>query len=382
MKKMYWTAYNVHPYLMITLCLLSLLCLYIVETNKKLVQVNHYDLKLQATLKAGQAFEELKSMRKSKGIRVDKRHDPSMSGLIGREKTDITSDHGVLRSKQIALNPNLAALIVTWLQDLGLKEGDTVAIGMTGSFPSIDISTLAAVQTMKLKPLIILSSTASQWGANIPHFSILDMMADLKKKGIFDYDVLGASIGASQDQGKNLNQRGLNLILDTIKKYKYPLIKEPLVSESINKRLDIYKQASDGAKIKAYINVGGGVASIGKHFAVDDLTADEKKAILKHSLKTGPNVTLPVTLANTNSVAIRYLKQGIPVINLKNINVLAAKYNLKPWDGSEGVGIGPLFFTPRYNLWFAAIGLVLIMLFCALLVKVQLIQKKAQAGDI
>lgn len=382
MKKMYWTNYNVHPYLMVTLCCIALLSLYLVETKKKLVQVPDYEQKLQATIKTEQAFDVLKKLRKRKGISIDKRHDPAQTGLIGREKTIITSDHGVLRSKQIAANPNLAALIVTWFKDLGLQEGDTVAIGMTGSFPTIDVTTLAAIETLKLKPIIIVSATASQWGANIPNFTILDMLHELQRKKIIEYPVIAASVGASHDLGDNLSKQGLNVIKDTIERYKIPLISEPKVSQSIDKRLEMYKEAANGGKIKAYINIGGGVASIGKHFTADDLTADQKKDILQHNLKTGPNVSLPVTLANTNSVAIRFLKKGIPVINFKNINLIAAQYNLKPWNAYAGIGVGPLFYMQRYNLWLAALGLVIIMLFCAALVKIQLIQKKAQAGDL
>lgn len=381
MKKMYWTAYNVHPYLMAALCIISLLCMYIVEHNKSKVPVKHHDLKLAATLKSVEAFEALKKARKQKGLSVDLRFDPSNSGLIGMKQTPITSDHGVLRSKQISLNPNLAALFVEWLEDLKLKPGEVVAIGMTGSFPALDVSILSAVHAMKLKPLIIVSATASQWGANIPYFSWLDMYNALYQDKIFPYEVVAASIGASKDKGNNLSSKGLNIVLNTIKKYDIPLIHEARVSESINKRLAIYKQYADGKPIKAYINIGGGVASIGKHFAHKTITAEQKREIFKHNLKTGPNLTLPVWLANTDSVAIRFLKHGIPVINMRNVNAVADRYNLHPWNPTMGIGRGPLFFTQRYNLWLALISLIIIFVMCWTQVRIQLTQKHVQAGE-
>jgi poly-gamma-glutamate system protein len=382
MKKMYWTNYNVHPYLMVGLAIVSLFCLYVVETNKSSVPSSNYELKLQATLEAQKAFAALKKARLAKGIGINSRFDPSKSGLIGKERSIITSDQGVLRSKQISLNPNLAALFVQWLSDLKLKPGETITVGMTGSFPALDASMLAAINAMQLKPIIIVSGTASQYGANIPNFSWLDMLNDLNNAKIFSYKPIAASIGAAKDRGEDLKPEGVQLMEKTIKKYDIPLIKEPLVSQSIDKRLELYKQAAGDNVIRAYINIGGGVASVGKHFAKPKLTSEERQDILSHSLKSGPNLSLPIALANTNSVAIRYLKRGIPVINVKNINVIAAEYDLKAWSNNMGIGIGPLFYTKLYNIWYALISLFVIMGACWALVKIQVIQKREQAGEM
>lgn len=382
MKKIYWTAYNVHPYLMTALCIIALLCLYFVENNKRDVAQPHYGLKLEAAQLADKAFIELKKQRRRQGIRIDKQFDPAMTGLIGRNDTPITSDHGVLRSKQISLNPNLAALILQWLLDLKLKEGDTIAVGMTGSFPALDVSTLAAIKTLKLNPILIVSSTASQWGANIPGFSWLDMLHDLNRKKIFDYQPIAASIGSANDTGKDLTPRGVKIALATINKYKIPLIKEEFVSESIDKRLALYKKTADDTQIKAYINIGGGVASIGKHFSKSNLTGEQKEQIRRTSLKTGINQSLPVALANTTSVAIRYLKRGIPVINIREIVRIAADYNLKPWSQYDLIGVGPLFFHHQYNLYYAFFSLLLIMLACWGQVYLQMQKKKHDAGEI
>ncbi len=382
MKKMYWTAYNFHPYLMSLLCVASLLCLFVVEKNKKRVPQPHYSLKLEAANKAQAAFDEIKKYRHLLGIRINKKHDIAESGLIGVKSSPITSDHGVLRSKQISLNPNLAALIIQWFKDLKLKEGDVVAVGMTGSFPALDISTLAAIDAMKLKPLIIVSATASEWGANIPRFSWLDMMMRLHKRKIFPYTPLAASIGASQDQGKNLESKGLNIILNTIKRHKIPLIREPLVSLSIDKRLELYEKSAEGKHIKAYINIGGGIASIGRHFAKPNLTKEQKELILSNHLDSGINQSMPVTLANSNSVAIRYLKLGVPVVNIKDISHIAKEYDLQPWHSYMLIGVGPLFFHLQYNIWLAVISLLIIVAACWLEKKAQLKQKQAEADEI
>ncbi len=378
MKKIYWTAYNIHPFLMILLSIVSILCLYVVEHNKELVKVKDFSVKIEAAEMANKAFKAIYKYRLNKGYSIDRKYDKSGTGLVGKKNTIITSDKGVLRSKQIAANPNLAALVVDWLLDLKLQEGDTVAIGMTGSFPGVDISTLAAVNALKLKPLLIVSASASQWGANIPGLSILDMLAVLKTQKILTYPVLAASVGGGKDLGTSLDPKGAATLRETIQKYQIPLIGEPKVSLSIDKRLNLYKQAAKGEKIKAYINIGGGVASIGKHFSQTNLSNEQKVEILKHSLKTGPNTELPVQLAHTNSVSVRYLKQGIPVINAKDISVVAARYSLKPWLENGPIGTGKLFYTQQYKIWLAIISLAIILAICWVLVRVQLAQKKAQ----
>ena len=364
MKKMYWKAYNFRPIIMTFMALTSMYCLFLVETHKHLVPQEQYALKLKAAELSQRAMIAVKNERLRRHIKINTHFDTAESGLIGVNQSIITSDHGVLRSKKISVDPNLAALIVQWLSDLKLQKGDVVAVGMTGSFPGLDISTLAAMQVMELKPLLITSATASNWGANIPKFAWLDMLHILNKKGILNAKPLAASIGADRDIGLNLEAKGLAIVLASIKKYDLTLIKESMVSDSIDKRLQLYSEASGNEEIKAYINIGGGWASIGKHLAKPNLSKDQKDKIKSSSLKTGPNIDLPVTLANTNSVATRFLKQGIPVINVKEINKIAADYNLSPWTKNMSIGVGPLFFHAKYNIFLAFFGLLVIVAVC------------------
>lgn len=381
MKKLYWTAHKSHPFLMIFMCSIALGCLFFVETHKKHVPRDHYDLKIESALLTKRAFKVIKQQRLKLGIKINKKYDPADTGLIGRKDTIITSDQGVLRSKQISVNPNLSALILQWLIDLGLKSGDYVAVGMTGSFPAMDVSTLAAMQVLKLKPLVIVSGAASQWGANIPDYSWLDMLNVLNQHKIFNIKPIAASIGGNKDLGANLPPEGVKLIEQTIKRYDIPLIKEPLVSQSINKRMALYQMAAENNHIKAYINIGGGIASIGKHFARSKLSNEQKDVILHNHLKTGVNLQLPITLANSTSVAVRFLKRGHPVINIKDVNRIARDYNLQPWKDSVGIGYGPLFYHEKYNLWYVFFSLIILVCVCWVQMRLQLQQKQIEANE-
>ncbi len=367
--------------MMSVLCLVSLLCLLFVETNKKLVPQDHYQLKLDAALISKRAFEVIKKERLERGLNISSKFDPAETGLIGKKETVITSDHGVLRSKQISTNPNLAALIVQWFKDIKLKEGDTVAIGMTGSFPALDTSTLAACYVMKLNPIIIVSAAASQWGANLPEYSWLDMFHSIKKQNILPYRVIAASLGGAKDKGAGFEKTGVESLKLTIKRYDIPLIDTDTVSESIDKRLSLYDEAAGSSPIKAYINIGGGVASIGKHFAKNNLSKEQKAVILSSHLKTGVNTQLPVTLANSNSVAVRFLKQGIPVINIKDVSRIAKDYDLKPWHRYMGIGVGDLFFHQKYNIFYAFISLIIIIVACFFEMRMQRNKKLEEAKE-
>lgn len=381
MKKMYWKAYQIRPVLMMLMALVALGCLYFVESHKQLVPQEHYEEKFNAAQMAEKAMQVIKKERLKRGLPIQKQFDPAETGLIGYKESSITSDHGVLRAKQISVDPNLAALVVQWLKDLGLKEGDVVAVGMTGSFPGLDISTLAALKVLKLKPVLIVSAAASNWGGNIPNYSWLDMLHVLNQQRVFDVMPIAASIGAARDTGKSLTAAGVHAIRHAIQKYHLELINTSLVSDSIDRRLQLFSEAAGENEIKAYINIGGGVASIGKHYAKPNLSKEQKERIMASQLKTGINIELPVSLANTNSVAIRYLKLGVPVINIKNVGKIASDYNLKPWRNSMSIGIGPLFFHEKYNIWYALISLFIILGACYSEMRAQLRYKRLEASE-
>ena len=61
-------------------------------------------------------------------------HDIYNSCLIGKKESSITSkvDSTILSSKQLTTHSNFASFMVFLLEDLELKEGDKIAVSMTG----------------------------------------------------------------------------------------------------------------------------------------------------------------------------------------------------------------------------------------------------------
>lgn len=266
MKTMYWHRKFLSRYIIVFLSAFMIISLYIVEKNL-VVETKGYTQKLKAAELTNDAFAFTQRFFMSNGYLCKTMGDVSCTGLIGLSMTEITTDSGDLYAKRSSVNPNMAAIFVEWLSELNLKEGDTVAVQATGSYPALDIAMLAAIKTLKLKPLIIFSAGASQFGANRPGFTWPDIYHNLVEKGVFDYDILGITLGGSHDNGYGMTPGAILKLNDAIKRNGYNVINIPYTdatNTSIATRMKMYKEAAgDDNKIKAYINVGGNMASIG-----------------------------------------------------------------------------------------------------------------------
>ena len=128
------------------------------------------------------------------------------------------------------------------------------------------------------------------------------------------------------------------MILDAIHRNGLAMINFSKVREDIDERMNIYSRSSTP---KVYINVGGGVASAGIRPAKRFL----KTGLLRGDLPPG---------RGTDSVIHRFVDQGIPVIHLENVRLLAKAYGL-PQDPAAmpKVGEGTIYYNKEYNLWLA-----------------------------
>ena len=320
------------------IALLALMAFLAVEYGKEDVKLKWYDQKLEASKLANEATSYLKEIRMHKGVFVDVVNDPNETALIGQDLTPITTDRGYIEAKLTATNPNFAAVIVDMLKQADLEKDDVVAIAFTGSLPGLNIAVHSAVQTLKLKPIIITSVGASNWGANDPDFTWLDMETLLYKKGIFKNKSIAASIGGGLDRGRGLSPEGRQLIADAIKRNKADFINEEHLESSIQKRIDVYNKQRKKEKIKAFINVGGGISSIG--------SVENGKFV-----PSGLSKTLPMKNYPVRGVMIAMAEKNIPVIHLLNINHLARKYGL-PVNPIPlpAAGQGDIFIQKRYSV--------------------------------
>ncbi|HPI85940.1 MAG TPA: poly-gamma-glutamate system protein [Bacteroidales bacterium] len=331
------------------LFLLALLAFIAVENGKKDVKQDYYNEKLEAARLSQAAAGHIKQYRLQKGVFLDDVNDPNQTALIGQEYTMITTDQGNVESKLSATNPNFAAVIVQLLKEAGLEEGDPVAIAFSGSFPGMNISVMAAIETLKLQPTVITSVGASNFGANDPYFTWLDIETLLNDAGIFHYKSVAASIGGGNDIGRGLSPEGRNLIISAIERNRVELINEKHLENSIARRMEIYEQQGKKNAARAFINVGGGIASLGN-------------TVNGQLIPSGLTERLPMSNYPLHGVIIQMGRKGIPIIHLLNIDQLAAKYGLpaNPVPMPEP-GEGGIFIQKKYDLVVTTIALAILV---------------------
>lgn len=279
---------------------------------------------------------------REKGLAPDPSFDPRGTFLIGRSWTSITTDEGDPVAKQLSTREEFAGIVVEMLQELKLAPGDVVAVGMTGSFPGLNLAVLGASKALGLRPLVIVSVGASRWGANDPRFTWVDMANVLKQSGVCEFDMLAVSLGGRGDRAKGLTSRGRHALLRAARRSGAPVLVPPSgdvsdtgtadeprgdslagetplgwLSQSVRTRIELYEQAASGQPIRAYINVGGSVASVGIRGSHPGMPEG-----IVRSLPIG----FPLVEAQTGVVG-QMTARGIPVVNLDDVRKIWRTYH-------------------------------------------------------
>ncbi|OPZ62601.1 MAG: hypothetical protein BWY85_02033 [Firmicutes bacterium ADurb.Bin506] len=321
------------------------LTLWLTFSTSYMAKHESYDVMVAAAEKMIEATAAVKAHRLALGIRVSP-DDVNATGLIGEELTDITTTPGNLTSKRTATNPDFAALTVKYFHELGITNGDKVAVGASGSFPGIVLAVLSACWTTGVEPVVIPSIGASEYGANVPGVTSVEMIDALRAAGVFDYVPAMISLGGPEDSGEaGILTDGRPVILDIAQRSGHPLLLPADTVESIRRRLAVYEAAGD---MKAFINVGGAEPNYGSTLA---------------SLEF-PNglVTKPPVKIDTPDMGLVYefINRGIPVLHFLDIKGLATKSGI-PIDPVPlpQPGTSLVYYERRYQKAYAAAGLVL-----------------------
>lgn len=324
----------------------------LVERTKELQPQRHLEEKLGAASRALRCFEAIRLERVGTPGAADRENDPEASGLIGQEHSLTTTDRGVLEAKLTSVNPNFAAVFVDYFRTLGLKPGEAVAISLTGSFPALNVCMLAAADELGLKPVVITSVGASMWGANDPEFSWLDMESFLRSRSLITARSAGASLGGSNDRGRGLSPKGRALLRAAVERNSVLLIDEPTLERAVQRRLEIYDREASPGKVRAFVNVGGGSASVGNQMGAD-------------LVKPGVNRTLPLYNWTQRGVLQFFARRGVPIIHVLNVESIAREYGLPlAPDRIPPVGQGEIFYREVYDLRIAVPALALYLVLC------------------
>lgn len=326
------------------LAAVSLLMVYI-SSNSTITDIaSGYGYKMQSAEIMDNAIKILKKEVKNKGYTIYKDIDPNTTGLIFKEDSPVRTGSGDLESKQTTLKSNFAALIVDEFIKAGISDGDTIAVGMTGSMPGANIALLSACKTMDIYPVIISSMGSSMWGATATEFTWIDMEHILYDAEIFDKISIAYSLGGKGDCLRRSRDEDGRLLFEkkvkeyNIEKIDYSVSDMNNLYNSIDQRINLFNNnISSINNYSAYINIGGGAASIGVGGRDRLNTPGYLKP--KKVLSQKPN----------ESVVRYFAENGVPLIHILHIQQFVK--DILPF-GSEKKPIGEseIYKQEKYNL--------------------------------
>jgi poly-gamma-glutamate system protein len=346
-KALYWRPPRVSTKVLLLVSFVTLCALLTVERFRIRERQPHHAEKTQATALALRAFRVLKQARLERSIPIDVETDPGETGLVGELISPITTNNGFHGAKLTSINPNFAAVMVELLRRAGVRDGDTVAVGMSGSFPALNVAVYAALHTLRCRALVVSSIGSSQWGANHPDFTWADMEKVLVESGTIPYRSLAVSPGGIDDRALGLSQRGRRMLDAAMERSGLGVLGPKDYKDSLDQRMSLYREHAGPTEIRAYVNVGGGTTSVGTRVGKD---------LFKPGLNTKPPRGHMI-----DSVMKRFVERGVPIIHLTRIDELASRYGLPVQPtGMPAVGEGATFYRTVYSRWLALAGLVVI----------------------
>lgn len=326
----------------------------------------HYEQKVQAARLMQQWMGLLREAKAPGAAFIDEVNDPAQTMLIGQKHTLITSTEGNHQGKLATVNPNVAAMMVQVFHEAGLHKSDRIAMGITGSFPGLNLAAYAAARVMELEPVIITSVSSSWYGANDPDFTWLDMESVLFDSGEITFRSRAASIGGADDRGRSLPPEGRALIREAIRRNGVSYLNSASVEDAVRARIQIYRdEVSESLRgYSAYLNIGGGVASIGH--------PENGKLLPLGYARHLENRNYPA-----HGVIHFFSDNGVPLINFKYVSrkfpALIKKYGI-PWRPGDviDVGQGEMFITERYDLRIVGFAVVLMTILVLVVIRYDL----------
>tara|TARA_R110002020_G_scaffold145369_5_gene318628 strand:+ start:458 stop:1609 length:1152 start_codon:yes stop_codon:yes gene_type:complete len=345
--KIYWRSSGVPLWGQVFLIALALLAMVLAENLRQRDPVvdDNYATMVNAAKIMRDGMDVLQPMR-AQMAPINPEFDPQRSGLVGLENSIITTNQGGRESKQTTVNPNWAAVAVKLMADAGVGRGDLVAVTISGSFPAMNLAVYSALEALEADAVIIASASSSQWGANVPGFSWLDMERALRDAGVLSLKPIYASLGGIEDRGIGISEEGIASLRNSIERADLNMIEPANYQEAVADRIAIFREYSADRSYKAFVNVGGGATIVGPP-GIDDM------------FKSGLQKDAPARAFAVDTVMGYFLQEEIPGIHFIGIKNLANRYGL-PIAPVEPVpvGNGGIYSSTVYNRWLAlALGL-------------------------
>ena len=229
-------------------------------------------------------------------------------------------------------------MLTEMLIELEIDSSDKVAVSYTGSYPGANIAVLSALEAMQAEAIIISSCGASEFGSTNPAMTWIDMENDLFDKNVISNKSNYASIGGGLDLGTQLGREGQKICEKSIYSNGLELLNIGDMEKNTARRMEYYVQEYQDKNIALFINVGGGIYSIGDSV--------KRQA-------TPPGIIYPgdINSDKNQTVIERFLNVDIPVVNINQIHILTEWYEL-PYPPSHKYqnATGALYYSKKqYN---------------------------------
>lgn len=256
-------------------------------------------------------FEIVCTEKQKRNITSDANSNVKYSELIGNDFTYITTTLGSLDAKELATNPEFAAVITKYLVEAGIEKNSKVGMTISGSFPSLAIASLASLQTIGADVILFSSLGASSYGANQPGATWIDIENWLIQKGGLKYKTQILTPGAEDDNGNGLQEEGQLILKETASRNNVNLFFPRTLEESIEIKTKVFKENH----ISLLINIGGNQAAMGA-------------CVHAASIPNGLNNGIKICDDKDRGIISRLAEDGIPYLHLLNIKDLAIENNI------------------------------------------------------
>jgi poly-gamma-glutamate system protein len=300
---------------------------------------------LSAVQRTEEAFAVVDSVKRARGFAFPGDSPLPWAALLGEDYTAMTTTLGSRAAKEVSTNPAWASMLVRLLSSIGVGEGDTVAVLISASFPSIALAALAAVHEFGAAPLIVSSLGASSYGANVREATWLDWESWVRDEEVLNIRSALVTAGGEQDGAMGMPSEGITWLTEAAHRNGADLKSYSSLAHAISARMTLFAQY----QLKAVINIGGGHTSLGgcRHAA---------------SLPIGLWEEVPECRCSDRGVLTRIAQKDIPVIHFLQVRRLAAKYGLDPEPGSRYTDNGNIttVMHVRSRWVFVAISVIIV----------------------
>lgn len=324
--------------LLLASLVLVLACLLTVKSAYR-VPTEDYAVRVDAAERLKECMEQVKAYKVELGIPLsdEDRHE---MGMLGEDYTPITTTISAPDAKRTTANPDMAALCVQLLEEAGVKAGDTVGAGFSGSFPAMNLAVLCACAAMDVKVVYIASAGASTYGANQVDLTFPDMVLYLAQEGYLPQAPAAFSLGGDFDCGEEMFPKEREIVRTRLEKSGVPFLYERDYQKNLSLREEIYREQGP---IVCFVGVGGNITTTG-------LDGDRMSWGM-----TAPGRVR--ALSEKSGLLERYNKGGLPVIYLLNIKRLVAEYGM-PYDPQElsPIGESAVYYKMVYCWPLALVG--------------------------